>query len=500
MRRVSDPETPALELEARRSGKRWRVTAMVNGEVAHVNVFDPAIATQRAKFIENVKARFPEVCLNGIEAELLQIGVESGLPGPPAAGPGPEADPLASTPANVLAEAERMLLDPELIRRVCDDVGSLGVAGERDLALNVYLIGVSRLLDKPLAGIVRGSSSSGKSFLVEKVASLFPPETVILATQMTPQALFHMPQGSLRNKWVVAGERSRKEDDDRAEATRALREMLSSGRLTKLMPEKVGGVIQTEIIEQEGPIAFIETTTLSNIFEEDANRCLILQTDESQEQTRRIVAELAGRHSTPGPRTNLDYVRSVHHAIQRMLPTVDVRVPFAERISRSITCDRVEVRRAFRQLLALIQASALLHFRQRKMDDGVLLATATDYQIARRLILKPFGMSLGGGVSDAAHRYFDWLKKRWAKEEFESSQAINLELGKKSATYGWLAELHNAGALERLEKNRGNRSARWRLTGNDPLPGAGIIPEVEDVVPEYRNRGHNGELPEPEGV
>ena len=41
---------------------------------------------------------------------------------------------------------------------------------------------------------------------------------------MTPQALFHMKPGSLAHRFVVAGERSQLENDERADATRALRE------------------------------------------------------------------------------------------------------------------------------------------------------------------------------------------------------------------------------------------------------------------------------------
>src|SRR5262249_16728051 len=83
-----------------------------------------------------------------------------------------------------------------------------------------YLAGVSRLLERPLAVIVQGPSSSGKSYVIAKVAELFPPEAVVLAHQMTPQALFHMEPGSLEHRFVVAGERSRLENDDSAEATR----------------------------------------------------------------------------------------------------------------------------------------------------------------------------------------------------------------------------------------------------------------------------------------
>src|SRR5262249_25590628 len=147
---------------------------------------------------------------------------------------------------------------------------------------------------------LHGPSSSGKSFLAEQTSRLFPPETVIHATQMTPQALFHMPPGSLAHRFVVAGERSRIEDDETAEATRARRQMLSSGRLCKRMPMKVaGGKIETVCIEQEGPIAYVETTTLSKVFDEDENRCVSLHTDERREQTRRVITRAAEGYASP---------------------------------------------------------------------------------------------------------------------------------------------------------------------------------------------------------
>ena len=118
-----------------------------------------------------------------------------------------------------------------------------------------------------------------------------------------------------------------------------------------------------------------------------------------------------------------------------MLPRADVRVPFAERIADRFDCARVEVRRAFPQLLALIQASAILHFRQRHVDDsGSLIASITDYQIARRRIAKPFAQSLGGGLSDAA-------MKGWPEGEFTSRDAAKRAPAQRSSVYAWLGEL-----------------------------------------------------------
>src|SRR5205085_10360831 len=126
------------------------------------------------------------------------------------------------------------------------------------------------------------------------------------------QALFHMTAGTICRRFIVGGERSRLENDHSAEATRALREMITSGRLSKLMPVKMGGQIVTKLIEQDGPIAFIESTTLPKVFDEDANRCLTLYTDERPEQTRLIVQTLAERYQgQTTPPTGIGSSRSI---------------------------------------------------------------------------------------------------------------------------------------------------------------------------------------------
>jgi DNA-binding transcriptional ArsR family regulator len=467
-----------LELLADRVSKtQHKVTLKIDEAALFVDTLNLSSAAARAKFVKAATAKFNGIDGDALDARLVTLA-SADTPPPDAEG---EPDPLAGTPQDIIDDANELLRAPELIRRISDDIAAIGVAGERELAATVYLIGVSRLLTNPLAGIIRGSSSSGKSFTASKVAGLFPPEAVIHATQMTPQALFHMKPGSLQHKWVVAGERSRMENDDTADATRALREMLSGGRLSKLMPVKTANGIETVTIEQEGPIAFTETTTLANIFEEDANRCLLLQTDETPEQTKRIIRALAERHGEE--RTNTERVLRVHHTLQRLLPRCAVRAPWSDRLSDKFNCDRVEVRRAFPQLLALVSASALLHHQQRKTGtDGAILADARDYHLARRLIAKPFAQSLGGGLSDSALAF---LAKLPMGEEFTAKESAKQCKASKSSASGWLAELHDAGAVEITEQGRGRSPTKWKRTGKAPDPAENLLPTVESLFPEF---------------
>ena len=388
-------------------------------------------------------------------------------------------------------EAERLLEDPALIDRLQADIEAAGVAGEENLRLTLYLIGTSRLLPRPLAAIVQGQSSSGKSYTVERVASLFPREAVVLATQMTPQALFHARPGSLSHRWVVAGERSRIENDDRAEATRALREMLSAGRLTKMMPAKVEGEIQTVTIEQEGPIAFVESTTSARVFEEDANRCIMLSTDEQRRQTKTIMRRLAlhasGKIRSDGPR-----VAARHHALQRLLERRRVVIPFAERLADvlEVFADRVECRRAYPMLLSLVEASALLHQRQRKTDqDGRLIAEPADYAVAARLLSGPLARTIGESLSDPARRFLDRLLAEVDDPidpmpvPFTAKDVRRrLKMPRSTAT-GFLSELEDKGFLDAAEAAAGGRGRpprAWKPTGRDG-EDLDVLPPVEEM-------------------
>ncbi len=480
-----------LSIECIPSGRNGTVTltAKMAGEVVAVDKLDLAKPKQRADFIDRLCAGREGIDRQVMEAELLRLAA-SVASKPEAesatdAGTPPDAVALlAKMPEAVRIEAGTMLDAPTLMQRVVEDIAALGVAGEKELAATIYLLGTSRLLMKPLAAIVRGPSSSGKSFLIDSVATLFPPESIIHATQMTPQALFHMKPGGLAHRFIVAGERSRAENDETADATRALREMLSGGKLVKLMPMKVGSEIQTVEIRQEGPIAYVESTTLTRIFDEDANRCVLLYTDERQDQTRRIIKRLAAKFSGAQPEGAAERIIERHHALQRILQTFPVVVPFADRLGELVADERVEARRAFPQLVSMIQASALLHQKQRQFDaSGRLLALPDDYAIARRLLAKPMERLLGGRLSDPAHRFYERLRQ-WVQgdEHFTSRDAVKQEKASRSSVYGWLGELHDAGLVDQVEAQRGRSPATWTLAAESSGgEAAASLPTVESL-------------------
>lgn len=392
---------------------------------------------------------------------------------------------LAAMPAEVIQEAGMMLRDPRLVDRILDDIAALGVVGEQKLALTLHLVGTSRLLDSPLSAIVQGTTSSGKSYTINRIASTFPEEAKLTATHLTPQSLYYLPPARLIHSFVVAGERSRLENDDRAEATRALREMQSAGQLIKVVTIKLNGQFEAVVIHRYGPIAFAESTTLTQIFDEDANRALLLGTDESSEQTARITRAIARRAMRDAIETAP--IIQKHHALQRLLRRVEVKIPFADRLAAAMPTQRPEARRAIGHTLDMIRAVALLHQRQRadgELQHGdVIDANLADYVVARRLLDDPLGRSLGGALPRAVAALARRLAEHFGSEVFATAEAVRSDpiISSRGKMGEHLRALADAGVVELVERGRGNRPSVWKIIDEVPLGGAMWLPTVDDL-------------------
>jgi hypothetical protein len=155
--------------------------------------------------------------------------------------------------------------------------------------------------------------------------------------------------------------------------------------------------------------------------------------------------------------------------MQRMLQKRFVSVPFAEQLADRFPTERVEARRAFPHLMGMIQASALLHQYQRKIDgDGQIVATVGDYGLARMLCRGPLARLLGGRISDATLRYHERLAG-WAAGmvSFTTTVAVKHDRVSDRAVRGWLHELAGVGAVEQLTESKGSRPATWKLVETD---------------------------------
>ena len=498
-----DVPAPALTFDIERTPGRARakITALVDDNPIVVESLDIADSGKRDAFAQMIHGRAPQFDLDMIQDKLLQAAAAR-----PPAPPSDDEDQvsrdellqrrdeqteraLAAMPHEVVTDAEAMLADDQLIERILTDIEVLGVVGERELAATIYCIGTSRLLVKPLSSCTQGPSASGKSFINRQIARLFPPETKLLATAISPQALFYFQPGRLIHTFIIGGERARVETDEQAEANKAWRELVADGALDKVVTITRGGCPETRSVHQDGPVSFVETTTRTRIFDEDQTRLLMLHTDESPEQTRRIKRAIA-QAAQAGP---VDPARIIarHHALQRLLKRVEVRIPFAEALDSSLPSDRIEARRAAKDVMEMIATIALLHQRQRvtgRVEHGeIISATIRDYAIARRLLMGPISRALGGVLAPGVSKLFERLNGRYGTESFTSSEAArdDLTIRSRPKMGEHLRTISDAtGALELVEVGQGSKPNVWRIVGPIPDQGELWLPTADQLEDE----------------
>lgn len=298
-------------------------------------------------------------------------------------------------PAPVMSEEDRdagleLLRDPTLTDRVIDDLGSLGVVGERTNLLVAYLATISRKAERPFGVVIQSSSAAGKSTLADAVCALVPEEDLASYSALTGQALYYVSGQSLAHKVLAVAE-----EQGASRAAYALKLLVTEGRLSIASTGKdpATGRLRTTAYTVTGPVALVLTTTATDIDPELANRVVVLGVDEDPAQTRAIHA--AQRHAATLDgllaRLNRDQTIRLHRNAQRLLDPLPVVIPNLDAIE--FPAHAVRHRRDHQKLLALITASALLHQHQRTRRSvevagrtvSYLEADQADVELAVRL-------------------------------------------------------------------------------------------------------------------
>ena len=278
-------------------------------------------------------------------------------------------------------EALEFLMKTGLTNAIIDDITALGYAGESRNKLLTYLIITSRKMDKPLAGMVRGCSSAGKSQLVEMAISLVPDDEKEVLTRATKQAFFY--EDDLSHRVIYIREAAGCE-----EAAYAVRTLLSEKELK--LKRTVGLGVQEFTVR--GPVAYIETTAEESVENQLANRVFEIWIDESEEHTREIHKLQREKYTLTGLERSQHFQEIVdrHHTIQQLLKPLPVIIPYVTEID--FPSRLVRNRRDHQRFLDLISTSAFLHQFQRlhgQLDGQEYVeADMDDYGIAYWL-MKP---------------------------------------------------------------------------------------------------------------
>jgi uridine kinase len=173
-----------------------------------------------------------------------------------------------------------------------------------------------------------GGSGTGKTYLQEKVAELIPDDEKLEITAISENALYYFDRKELKNKLVLIEDLDGASDD---KVLFAIRELQSKRRISKTIPIKDSkGNMKTITLHVEGPICLAGTTTRERLYEDNANRSLLIYLDGSKAHKERIMSYQRKVSAGKIDRVKEEQMRQFMQDVQSVLRPVKVINPYAE--------------------------------------------------------------------------------------------------------------------------------------------------------------------------
>ena len=378
----------------------------------------------------------------------------------------------AETRASLFTLVEPLATRKDIFTEVLNVIQKdLGLSGESANVKGVYLVAISRLLvgTRPASLFLKGTQASGKTYIIKRVLHLFEQYFAWLEENGGSDKAFVYDNKPLKHRIIFYPEADMLGDANHF-ITQVMKVMISENKFLYKVTVKNEESGQYETIEiiKEGPISVMCSTALQNLNPDLETRAITLHADESKEQTVRV---LAGRAVSVSGREIVDS-EAITARVQMfqdfdkwlsLHPTRQVVVPYFSAIVDALVDPPVIFRRyVCESLLALIQASALMHHYHRvETEQGYIVANIEDYGHAYDVTCEVFRRELGGSApSPTQQRIFEWVDEQLQKSKDPvirtSSREISIAIGVAGSTIkDNIKTMVSQGLLENSEIARG---------------------------------------------
>lgn len=369
------------------------------------------------------------------------------------------------------AKAISFLKRKQLLKRTNEVIGLTGLVGEEKNRLLMFLAFTSRLREQPLHIISLGASGTGKTYLQEKVAELIPEEEKLEITTLSENALYYFDRKELQHKLVLIEDLDGAQDD---KILYAIRELMSKKRISKTIPIKDSkGNLKTVTITVEGPISLAGTTTREKLYEDNANRSLLIYLDNSaahrnaiMEYQRKLSAGLINK-------TEEEQAKELLQDVQSILQPVKVRNPYATQLCIPETV--FKPLRTNTHYLAFIETITFYHQYQREIktypatQERYIETTLEDIEAANAL-LKEVLLAKSDELTGACRSFLETLKTLLQKEKkasfFKHEVREAMRINPHNLKY-YLSQLLQYGYIKVIGGNPYKQGYEYEITSKE---------------------------------
>jgi len=308
-------------------------------------------------------------------------------------------------PPEISLKCIEFLRRKNLLQEINKLIGKAGVIGEEESRIFLFVIASSYKMEDTLHALVQGSSGSGKTHLITKLASMMPEEDVIGLTRITDSSLYNYGEYELQNKLIILEDLDGLKED----AFLAFRELQSRGLLSSSTSVKDdSGNIRSQIRTVRGPITTLSATTKGEIYEDNMSRCFLLAVNESAEQTQRIIAYQNQVATGKINKIEQKKIRSFLQNCMRIIKPMEVINPFADKIK--LPPEAHKIRRLNELFQSFVRQVTLINQYQREKDkQGRLITAKEDIQVACEIMFESIVLKVDE-LDGSLRQFFEQLK------------------------------------------------------------------------------------------
>jgi DNA primase catalytic core len=328
-----------------------------------------------------------------------------------------------------------------LLKNLNIEIGKAGIVGEENSRMLLFLIIISYLNKSPLHALVQGSSGSGKTHIISRIADLMPQEDVLRFTRITESSLYNWGEFDLFQKVVIIEDLDGLKED----ALYALREFISNQvlRSSVTIKDKKGNNKSSHKIVK-GQFSSLSATTKGETYEDNMSRSFLIAVDESKEQTKRIIEYQNKRNAGEiDPNQSQKTIHFIQQII-RSLKIYEVINPYATQLHLPEKVHKI--RRLNEMYQAVIKQVTFLNQYQRKLtNNNQLITEIEDIEQATEVLFESIILKVDE-LDGSLRQFFERLKKhvKTENEEFlqrEIRQIFNISKTQLQRFINYLLEL-----------------------------------------------------------
>jgi len=374
----------------------------------------------------------------------------------------PKAEPR--NPSELTEKALKLLKDPELLLYIIKAIKQRGLVGETKNALCSFFDILSSLTFWPINRRWSGRSGMGKTTIVMKVSSLFPPEMVKVYSGATKKTLWYDPDAvevdevtreiNLEGKTLILLEESESQ-----EFLDEIKPLLSHDKyvLDYVFVEKSGGKKNiTRKVRARGWPAYIGITTTAELREEQQTRALLGTPDYGRDKYQAVIATDAEKAALPWSVKKTDLPEVIQMAV-RLLKPYPIWIPWLPLVATQFPHDQPKSMREWRFFHSFIDAITLLYQfqlpRVKVNGEEYIAAPLTILEIALAIGRAGFEETLSKLPRDT-REFADYLvenrKDGWTYRDLlkEYSKCFGGSIGRSTLRERYVKKLEEEGLLE----------------------------------------------------